>query len=271
MKKFKVFGLILLAGAIAFTSCKKDEPEGPTLSVTANKTSAWQGDTITFTYTVASNAELEKLSYSTTASNLVPADEVALSGNSKNGTIDVVLPTSGVTEGTLTFTFTALDKDGEEYAATTTIAITLAPGTTSTPFNTTITGGTFYHIQGSLQGAWDLDGDALVSASGVASTKSMKNTDAAGATFTGSWTSDAANGTLFVETSTTYSSIDQETAASIYSGGTPSATVNNPAVNDVYVAKKGSTYYVIQITALDPNDNTCGCANKGKISFTYKK
>jgi len=42
--------------------------------------------------------------------------------------------------------------------------------------------GQFYHIQGLLQGAYDLDGDALVSSTGTASAKSMKNTDGAGNT-----------------------------------------------------------------------------------------
>lgn len=127
MKHLKILSLILIAGFVVFsTSCKKEEPSGPTLSVSADKSTAWKSDEIKFTYTVSSNADLEKLSYTTSASNLVPGDEVTLSGTSVSDTIKVTLPSAGLTSGDdIIFTFEAIDKDGEDYAATKTVTITL--------------------------------------------------------------------------------------------------------------------------------------------------
>ena len=130
--------------------------------------------------------------------------------------------------------------------------------------------GMFYHIAGLLQGAWDLDGDALVAAAGSASAKSMKNTDLAGIAFTGSWTSD--NSTTFVKSNTyTYASANPTTAAATFTAGSATGSVTNPEVNDIYIAKKSSTYYVIKILTVDPAFNTGTGGNTGKITFEYKK
>ena len=133
--------------------------------------------------------------------------------------------------------------------------------------------GLFYHIQGPSEGAYNLDGDAVVASTGTPSTKSMKNTYAAGVTFTGSWTSDAANGTQYVKlNSYDYTNANATSAATAFTAGTASASVASTAVNDIYIAKKSSTYYVIKITTLDPTFDPTGTAsNKGKITFEYKK
>jgi len=132
--------------------------------------------------------------------------------------------------------------------------------------------GYFYHMASSQYGAYDIDGDAPVGAVGTASTKSMKNTDASGATFTGSWESDVANTTQFVKDNTyDYANATVQSATTAYAAGSASTSVYNPVVGDTYIAKRGSAYYVVKITTLDPNDNTCDCVNKGKITFEYKK
>lgn len=128
-----------MVGMIAVTACKKDEedPDGPNLTITPDKTTAWQGDTITFTYSVSSNATLEKLSWTTSALNTVPAGEVALSGNSVNNQeIQIILPTTGITAGSLIFTFDAVDKDGPNYADSKNITITLVEPEPDEPENT---------------------------------------------------------------------------------------------------------------------------------------
>ena len=43
----------------------------------------------------------------------------------------------------------------------------------------------------------------------------------------------------------------------------------SPSAGDVYIAKKGTTYYVISITTVEPTWGTS--ANKGRITFKYKK
>ena len=130
------------------------------------------------------------------------------------------------------------------------------------------TGGMFYHISGTEHGAYDLDGDATVGSTGAATAKSMKNTDAAGATFTGSWTSD--NGTTFVKDNAyDYTTGDTVAAETAFTNGSDAADVANPAVNDIYIAKKGSTYYAIKILTVDPTVE--GGMNDGQITFSYKK
>lgn len=180
---------------------------------------------------------------------------------------DTTLAALLATNTSLTYTFTLTDQELKETQATFTVTKTAA----NTPLSVS-KNGMFYHVEGTLQGAWDLDGDALVGASGSAALKSMKNTDAAAAAFTGSWTSPTQNGTMYVKANTyDFANATEEAAAAAYNAGTPSATVTNPAANDIYIGKKGTTYYAIKITAVDANDNTCACGNKGKITFAYKK
>ncbi len=62
MKSLKLFALVLLAGVVAFSSCKKDdELDPPTISVSPTSTDAWQGDTVTITVTMAGNQTLKEL------------------------------------------------------------------------------------------------------------------------------------------------------------------------------------------------------------------
>jgi hypothetical protein len=163
------------------------------------------------------------------------------------------------------YTFTLTDKDDRVTTATFEITLKAAP---TTPL-TVAKSGSFYHIGGSLEGAYDLVNDVRVAASGAATSKFIKNTNQVGDPFTGAWKSD--NGTKFVKvTGFDYANATEEAAMTAYAAGTELTTVI-PAVNDMFIAKHGTTYFVIKITALDPLDNTCQCGNKGKISFDYKK
>ena len=140
--------------------------------------------------------------------------------------------------------------------------------------------GYFYHILGSLQGAYDLVNDTLRSSSGSDGDKDFINTDAAG-NFTGKWR--AGNNTTFVHApgwqtfnpddpaDMTYEHID-----SLYNaGGTPFNFEDNPGTgsNYVYIAKLrgGSEYAVIKFTSRDGSNNDCNCSNLGKYAFTYWK
>lgn len=125
MKKIKFLALMLIAGTMMFSSCGNDEdPEGPTLSVNALQTEAWLNDTLQFVYTVSSNEKLVKLTM-TANSNDVDAQEITLDGNSATDTITVILPGTGLTEGSIDFTFDAEDKDGAEWGAAKTVTITI--------------------------------------------------------------------------------------------------------------------------------------------------
>lgn len=270
MKQLKLFALIIAVGLIAFTSCKNEEPEGPTLTISADVTSAWQGDTITFTYSVASNEDLELLSWTSTAPSIAPAGEVALTGTSVSSkTIEVILPTSGVTEGTLKFTFVATDKDGEEYADTKEVTITLeepTPAGTVLAYENTV--GVIWNFIGPNQGAWDLVANTGKSSGDAAADKDMINSSTVSAGWVNAWA--AGNSTLFVKANSfDYTAGTLEDAQTAYAGGTASATVTAPAANDIYIAKLrgGSNYAVIKITSVTETASD----NLDKINFSYKK
>ena len=137
MKKINLLFVVLFATIISVTtSCKKGD--GPTLTVSADKTTAVQNDTITFTYSVSSNADLKTLDWSSSDFVLVEgsqedAGSIELSGTSVvDQTITVVIKDTQVA-GDITFTFIATDKDGEEVAATEEVTVSVVDaGTIST-------------------------------------------------------------------------------------------------------------------------------------------
>ena len=289
MKKVKIFVLMLVAGAAIFTSCKKDDE-----TVLADPTISFQGgvnslvfngtNSIDVNVTVAAEGKIESVTLQgpslsgtgTTSAPITSTFGTSHTDNAKNqtsavylfqvSTANLALALVNHTSG-FTYTFTVTDQEGKSTTATFTVTVPAA----NTPFATEVTTGTFYHIAGLLEGAWDLDGNAVVSSGGAAASKSMVNSDVAGNAFTGSWGSNAANGTQFAKiTGTTYANIYQENAVTLFTGS--ATTVTNPTVGDVYIAKKGaSTYYVIEITALDPAFSTGTGGNHGKITFKYKK
>jgi hypothetical protein len=278
MKKMKIFALMLLAGATVFTSCKKDEETtaGPSISF-ANGISSYEiSNTATFpwsqtiTATVTAEGEIKTMSVrkkdATGASSTV-----AITGSyaGKTSFTETFTISCAATDNyPLEIIFSVTDKNDQGMDKTFTITL---QGSSGTPFAQTKS-GQFYHIAGLLKGAYDLDGDAEVASSGTASAKSMKNTDVAGSAFTGSWMSDAANGTQYVKANTyDYTNATVESATSAYAAGTASATVTNPAANDIYIGKKGTTYYVIKITAVEPTYSTGTGGNQGRITFGYKK
>lgn len=129
MKKINLLFVVLFATIISVTtSCKKGD--GPTLTVSADKTTAWQNDTITFTYSVSSNADLKTLDWSSSDFVLVEGTQedggsIELTGTSVvDQTITVVVKGTQVA-GDITFTFTATDKDGAEVAATEDVVVSI--------------------------------------------------------------------------------------------------------------------------------------------------
>ncbi len=173
----------------------------------------------------------------------------------------------GTSMGDKVYSFTVTDKKDLNDKATITVKVT-AP---TTPLTNKVKSN-FFHIEGSLEGAYDLVNETEVSISEPDANKDMKNTDMAGAGFTGSW--EAANSTSFVKVSTSfdYENASVETAAIAYAAGAASPTVTNPDDNDIYIAKlRGSSdFAVIKIIRVDPTDNTCNCSNTGKVEFEFK-
>ena len=270
MKKIKLFALALLAGAISFTSCDSDDPTGPTLSLTVVNADAWYGDTVQINYSISSNEKIETLTASTNNANVSFDDNIVLSGDySASGEVLFVMPTSGLNDGeSILVDFVAVDASGDEYKASETAIINIKePTAATTALATEVTTGNFWHIYGPNHGAYNLDGDATVGQAEDAALKSMINTDDVGGAFTGSW--ETGNGTEYVKDNAfDYANATVEGATTSFEAGTSNGTVSNPVANDIYIAKKGTTYYAIKITAVNPSATK---ANDGQITFSYKK
>ena len=181
--------------------------------------------------------------------------------------VDTIMLAAGMNLGITTYRFSLADEDGNVVERL--INVTIA--NPATPLVTEKT-GEIYHVGGSLKGSWDIVADVAKGASDPASDKDIRNSDIAGDPFTGSFSNT--NNTMFVKNNSfDYMNATEESAMAAYATGTASATVTNPAVGDIFIAKVrgGNDYMVIKIATLDPADNTCSCGNKGKMTFTYKK
>ncbi len=301
MRKFRFLAVALLGASSMFlTSCEDDTEDPlapkPNLSVTvftANQTGNENegievntGTTLNFAINAAKvgGTDLDEFNVVVGGANSISTIPPTVKGYSfvtggvslKNADDEVYVDTltiDGVflsNQGTNNFQFTVTDKDGQTRSVTIEVVIKNA-----TPLSTEVNGA-FFHIGGSLQGAYDLIAGAPIAGSGAGadpSKQDMKNTDQAGNVFTGSWT--AGNNTLFVKAASgfNYANATEEAAASAYANGTSTANISNPVSGDFYIAKLrgGNDYAVIKIIAVDENDNTCNCGNKGKISFDFKK
>ncbi len=283
----KLFALGLIgATALTFTACSDDDdpdnPNRPILTVTES-TIGIDGGLIEATVGTVLEFEWEARKGDVDLDLFeIAVDDVSISETTDGGNTlpyeianaDDEIYTDGISlnvgnsVGAKIYTFKVTDRDGLDDEVIVTVNVMAA----TTPLATEVNGA-FFHIGGSLEGAYDLVNEGVVPASDPDANKDMENTDMAGSTFTGSW--EAANTTMFVKapTSFDYDNATVESATATYTAGTPAAAVSNPAANDIYVANLRGTndYAVIKITNVDPNDNTCNCANTGKISFDFKK
>ncbi len=298
MKKMKMLALGLLgASFFAFTSCSPDDDDEvfprPNLTITAS-TATITGDangdieigsneTVSFTIQGASAGGTRLKSIALTVSGVNPVNvipntsegydlnDIANLDNADEDLYNDVLTIDGVffsQEGVTNFRFTLTDDRDQSQVVD--IAVTVNDPTPLA--NEKI--GAFFHVEGSLQGAYDLVAATPVPGAPGAdvTVQDMRNTDGVGETFTGKWT--AGNATAYVkDNSYDYDNATEESALAAYAAGTASQNVNNPLVGDIYIAKLrgGDEYAVVKITNVDPLDNTCQCVNRGKIEFDFKK
>lgn len=290
MKKLRLFALGLLGFSMVLTSCSEDDDDdavtNPVLTISESISGESDGDVIVAPNTTirlewnarkeGTGAELKTFVVSSQGANTITPVPTSNAGNDfpydianadDDQYVDYIEMSSGANIGLTTWSFTVTDKDGNTATATFTIDVQNA----ATPLATVTMGG-FFHIGGSLQGAYDLVSGAVVAAAGADADKDMVNTDAAGDAFTGSW--DAANATQYVKANSfDYANATEEAATAAYAAGTASGTVTNPAQDDIYIAKlRGAdTYAAIKITSVDAANNDCACGNTGKVEFDFKK
>ncbi|MBU0765085.1 MAG: hypothetical protein KJ607_09645 [Bacteroidetes bacterium] len=126
MKSLKYFALALLAGAVLLTNCKKDEDlTAPTITVSPATTTAWQGDTVTFTVTLSGNQKFKTLTITPNQDQAGQSETVTtFSGDyAATHTYTYVVPGT-VTDGMyITVTFKIVDDEDLETTATAQINI----------------------------------------------------------------------------------------------------------------------------------------------------
>jgi hypothetical protein len=290
LKATKLLAMAVLVLTVAFTGCEKEEiiPDGPLVTF-----SGIEGTSITVDFATTDN-NLYSLSFTVEVDAPGEIEKFTMIRKKINGTTEVdedlfdYTPGNvGKTETTYQFTgsldfthfvnenfdaiefqFIVEDKNGKVGDKVFTVK-------DDTKFPQTKQ-GLFYHIQGPDHGAYDLDGDATVGSAGAATVKSMVNTDASQQAFTGKWTSETSgNGTLFQKVTYNFDTGHVREAMVLYNADNATSSVDSPAANDVYLAKKGDKYYVIKITSIDPTaigpSGNANTVNKGKMEFTYKK
>lgn len=204
----------------------------------------------------------------------------------------VVLDTNinGSNFGPLTINTTAQSTAGEEnwvfeitdndnVVGKASLVITTAPA--AVPFEEK--DGQFYHILGQLKGAFDLQAGVERSASENASLKDMmnndKNSDGSSKTFTGSWVAGDGNGSTFKKASAgfDYDNANSSNTAfdfNVTQLATPATSgVTAPVAGDVYLVnlRGQGVYGAIKIVSVDANFSTGTGANKGKITFKFKR
>lgn len=276
MKKIKLLFLVLFAGTLGFMSCNKDEPTGPTISVTPTSIEAWKGDTVKFVYSISSNSKIKSLT-ATPNSALLASQEVTsfAADYSVSDTMSFILPTSSLNDGdVISIVFEATDDDGADYAKTATVTINITePAATTTPMTNENTSGVIWNIIGANKGAWDLVNDVAMSSSDTEANKDMKNTTTTASqtpnVFETEWTVGTGNTTMYVkDNSFDYTNATVEAATAAYNAGSAVSTVSNVAQNDIYIAKlRDGNYSVIKIT----NVVVTTSDNNDKIEFSYKK
>lgn len=268
MKKVKGLFLAALAAAAMFTSCGGDEdalaPE-ITFPNGGDKTETLKvGDTISFQVDVkAGDAKVEETGINVSMTlDSVPS---VLTGVVKTESTDgykVMVSYKFIKAGKYVFTVDAMDKD--DLSATPKTKTVIVEGAEEV-FTITKTDGVVWNAAGEGKGAWDLDKDVAISSTGTTDA-SIQNLDKAGVAFTGKFESE--NGTMFVKANLDFATVTKTAAIAAYTAGTSSKSVS-PVKGDVYVAAKGTTYYVISITDVDAAAENG--VNDGKVTFSYKK
>lgn len=268
MKKVKGLFLAALAAAAMFTSCGDDEDAlAPEISFPNGGDKAETvkvGDSISFQVDVKKgDGKLEEAGIK--VSLKMDGVDAVVTGVTTTEATDgykVMVAYKFAKAGEYVFTIDAADKDG--VAATPKTKTVTVEGAAEV-FAKEVTTGVVWNAAGTGKGAWDLDADAAISSTGTTDA-SIQNLDEAGKAFTGKFESE--NGTMFVKATLDFATVTKTAAIEAYTKGTPSKSVT-PAKGDVYVAAKGTTYYVISITAVDATAENGN--NDGKVTFSYKK
>jgi len=269
-KKIKTLtALMAIAGlGTIFTGCKKDDPTVDPMTVIAvasptDGASQISGTTITLAFTANSDNGLKRVmvKFKSATGTEITKFDTTLSTQptgfsfSRNYTVGSI--------GSESYTISVTDK--KDNIETKSINVKSITGFDAEFF------GKFYHILGTNPGAFDLikNEERLITQSD--NDKDLANNDGVGV-FSGGWI--AKNSTMFVKAvGFNYNTGTTNDAKNVYAAGSPKNNVILPVNGEIYVAKlRGTeTYAIIKVIANDLLNDECGCSNKGKLTFSFKK
>jgi len=254
--------------ATVFTGCKEDDPKvepATVIAVTSPTDGASQisGTTITLAFTANSDNGLKRVVVkfkSATGSEITKFDTLLTTqptgfSFSRNYTVGSI--------GSETYTISVTDK--KDNIETKSVNVKSITGFDAELF------GKFYHILGTNPGAFDLVRNEARIITDTDMDKDLVNNDGAGV-FTGGWI--AKNSTMFVKAvGFNYNTGTSNDARNVYAAGSPKSNIALPVNGEIFIAKlRGTdTYAIIKIISNDLMNDECGCSNKGKLTFNFKK
>ncbi|BDX39061.1 hypothetical protein CYCD_24160 [Tenuifilaceae bacterium CYCD] len=303
--------MAIVALSFLFSGCSKDDettPADPTVTITEGTSLAIPANTSTATpysltlhVTIDAPGKIKSIVFNRNAylgeTLVTPYTETITTYN--NETTASIDKTDDIVLGQ--FHLGTIDKISYEFIITdvndvigeATFDVTMG---SYTAFTSEIITGEIWKLHSSGKACWDLKGDSTVTAIGdnYSVKRYIINSDNINSAniesnFTGSWTSNSvswtsAGGTNYVTNgngikyvkanSFDYTNAKVEKANYVFelAGTTNQLTsIVNPAVDDIYIAKKDAELYVIKITELNTTEAAPTKANTGVLRFTYKK
>jgi len=290
MNRIKILSIAMLAAAVVFSSCGKDDeeddiiPSGPSLTVMPTDFEGWYGDTLNVAFEISSNDEITGLEVTPSTNDLSPISfgPDSLSGDFfATGSVQYILPSGGNWDDGDSFTISFIatnDVDGTSYTTTQIVTVTYDQLAGSTPMTDVMNGGTLFHILGNGQGSWDLTADMGISSGANNPNSDMVHVwDGLAGTFNQQWepgkdavTGDYVNFTTYVlaDAGFDYDNATVESATSAYAAGT-AMTLVDFNVGDIFIANLdgAGVYAVIKIEAINTTMND----NEDNMTFMYKK
>jgi hypothetical protein len=310
MKLNKYLALATIASVFAFTACEDDPivtPADPTIAITGTPSfvipvTATANPTVSFVFTVDApgkikNLKIVRTEYLGTATVGTPVEQpynVAIGATTYEETFTSEVMYGKFHKGEIDeVEFMVIVTDNNDKIASAEYIVTMGA---YTALATEITTGEMWKLHSTGKACWDLKNDVAVTAIGTAAeaNRYIINSDNVGtlndpSNFTGSWTSGTVNwtatggtaqvttgnGTKYVKANIfDYTNAKKEKALYMFNlAGTADqlTSISNPAVNDIYIAKKGDELYVIKITVNNTTEVAPTKANTGVLKFTYKK
>ena len=295
---FGKYALLALAGVslLAFTSCKKDDKaKNPPKFVVNDK----DGKNITAELTSRTVFPLEirvtpgdglkitELTYSVTydpasGENKGKIDDLKKVDSHFQGHFAEAKIPADKTKGTITFKAVDSDKGENTISIKFNFGGTTPGGNDNPPAETgwgAEKNGAINHVNGLKDGGFNLKSGVNVSGlNGKSEDLYMINTSTGKETdFVAGWSSDlvksvnkSGNGTKFAKVTVDYDKVTVTAAKTAFDAASPSTTVSDVVVGNIYVAVKDAEVYILKITKVDKEENSTRKKGRGCIEFSYK-